>query len=247
MLTEDEARRYSRQIALPEIGVEGQRRLAAGRVLVVGLGGLGSIAAYYLTAAGVGYLKLIDRGKVTLENLNRQILHTTADLGRFKTESASEKLSRLNPHCRIEAVHAAIVDENLEALLDDCTVIVDATDNRATRLVLNRISVRCHVPFIYGGISGWEGMTTTFIPNSTACFGCLFPPHDVQTEVPPPVLGPTAGLIASIQCLEAIRLLIGAPPRMAGQLLRFSGLTMAFRMLQINRNPHCPVCGVHTD
>jgi molybdopterin/thiamine biosynthesis adenylyltransferase len=247
MLTEDETRRYSRQIALPEIGVEGQRRLAAGRVLVAGLGGLGSITAYYLTAAGVGYLKLIDRDKVTLENLNRQILHTTADIGRFKTESASEKLSRLNPHCRIEAVAAAIMDENVEGLLDDCTVIVDATDNRATRLVLNKVSVRRHVPFVYGGISGWEGMTSTFIPGCTACFSCLFPsPVETAGEPSPPVLGPTAGLIASIQCLEILRLLVGVPPRLAGRLLRFSGSMTAFHMLQINRNPHCPVCGVQT-
>lgn len=246
MLTKDEARRYSRQMALPEIGVDGQRRLAAGRVLVAGLGGLGSIAAYYLAAAGVGYLKLIDRDRVTLENLNRQILHTSADLDRPKTESASEKLSLLNPHCRFEAIHTAIVEENAESLLGDCTVIVDATDNRATRQVLNRVSVRSHVPFIYGGISGWDGMTTTFIPNSTACFSCLFPPHEVKTEVPPPVLGPTAGLIASIQCLETLRFLVGDPPQLAGRLLRFSGSTMAFRMLQINRNPHCPVCGVQT-
>jgi molybdopterin/thiamine biosynthesis adenylyltransferase len=247
MLTEDEARRYSRQMALPEIGVEGQRRLTAGRVLVAGLGGLGSIAAYYLAAAGVGHLKLIDRDRVTLENLNRQILHSSADIDRPKTESASEKLGRLNPHCRIEAVHTAIADDNAESLLGDCTVILDATDNRATRQVLNRVSVRCHVPFVYGGISGWEGMTSTFIPGNTACFSCLFPPYDeAKTEVPPPVLGPTAGLIASLQCLETLRFLAGIPPQLAGRLLRFSGSTMAFRMLQIDRNPHCPVCGVQT-
>jgi len=244
MLTEEEVRRYSRQLALPEIGVEGQLRLAAGRVMVAGLGGLGSIAAYYLAAAGVGFLKIVDCDRVSLENLNRQILHTTADLDRPKSESAAQKLVRLNPNCRIEAVHTAIVDENAEALLSDCTVIVDATDNRAARQVLNRASVHHRVPFVYGGISGWEGMAATFIPGRTACFSCLFPlgKEGYQAE-PPPVLGPTAGVIASLQCLETIRLLIGAAPQLAGRLLRFSGLTMEFRTLPIARNSLCPVCG----
>jgi len=244
MLTDEESRRYSRQVALPEIGIEGQLRLTAGRVMVVGLGGLGSIAAYYLAAAGVGYLKLIDRDRVALENLNRQILHTTFDLERPKSESAAEKLGRLNPHCRIEAVHTTIDEGNAVALLADCALIFDATDNRETRQVLNRLSLQRHVPFVFGGISSWEGMASTFIPGCTACFSCLFPLKAEKNEAPPPpVLGPTAGLIASIQCLETLRLLTGATPQLAGRLLRFSGLTMEFRMLQIDRNPLCPVCG----
>jgi molybdopterin-synthase adenylyltransferase len=244
MLTEEETRRYSRQLALPEIGVEGQLRLSAGRVMVAGLGGLGSIAAYYLAAAGVGYLKLIDRDRVALENLNRQILHSTADLDRPKTESAAEKLGGLNPNGRIEAVHTTIDEGNAVALLADCALIFDATDNRETRQVLNRTSLQRHVPFVFGGISGWEGMASTFVPGRSACFSCLFPPQPEATEsTPPPALGPTAGLVASIQCMETLRLLTGAPPQLAGRLLRFSGLTMEFRMLQIERNPQCPVCG----
>jgi adenylyltransferase/sulfurtransferase len=244
MLTDDELRRYSRQMALPEIGLGGQLRLAKGKVMVAGLGGLGSMTAIYLAAAGVGYLKLIDRDSVALENLNRQILHATPDLSRPKTESAVEKLSRLNPHCRIEAVHTTIDNDNAAEMLADCSLIVDATDNRQTRQALNRISVRHGVPFVYGGISGWEGMTSTFIPGRTACFSCLFPPRAETPEAePPPVLGPTAGLVASIQCMETLRLLIGAPPQLAGRLLRVSGSTMEFRKLQIDRNPHCAVCG----
>jgi adenylyltransferase/sulfurtransferase len=244
MLTPEENRRYSRQMALPEIGVKGQLRLASGRVLVAGLGGLGSIAANYLAAAGVGHLKLIDRDRVTLENLNRQILHTSEDLNRPKTESAIEKLSRLNPHCRLEAVHTAIMDDNAEALLGDCDVIFDATDSRATRQVLNRLSIKRQVPFIFGGISGWEGMVSAFIPGRTACFSCLFPPRDGMAEAPPPpVLGPTAGLVASIQCLETLRYLVGITPRLAGRLLRFSASTMEFQIMQIDPNPQCPVCG----
>lgn len=243
MLTEEEARRYSRQMQLPEIGLEGQVRIAAGRVMVAGLGGLGSIAAYYLAAAGVGYLKLVDRDRVALENLNRQILHGTADIGRPKSESARKKLGRLNPHCRAEAVHASIDDGSAEALLGDCGVIVDATDNRETRQALNRASVRHRLPFIYGGISGWDGMTATFIPGRGPCFSCLFPTREVANgPSPPPVLGPTAGIVASIQCLEVLRLLIGAPPRLAGRLLRVSGAAMEFHILPIDRNPRCPVC-----
>lgn len=247
MPTEDEIRRYSRQMMLPEINGKGQLRLAAGRVMVAGLGGLGSIAAYYLTAAGVGYLKLIDRDRVTLENLNRQILYTSADLDRPKPAAAAARLRRLNPHCRIEAVQTTIEEGNAAALVSDCAVIFDATDNRETRQVLNRVSVLHNVPFVYGGISGWEGMASTFIPGSTACFGCLFPPGAQTAEpAPVPALGPTAGLIASIQCLETLRLLIGTPPQLAGRLLKFTGSTMKFHTLQIVRNPQCPICGDRT-
>jgi molybdopterin/thiamine biosynthesis adenylyltransferase len=192
----------------------------------------------------VGYLKLIDRDRVALENLNRQILHTTADLDRPKPKSAAEKLSRLNPYCRLEAVYTAIDDGNAADLLADCVLIVDATDNRETRQVFNRVSVRRHVPYIYGGISGWEGMASTFIPGRTGCFSCLFPPKaETQEAKPPTVLRPTAGLVASVQCLESLRLLTKLSPKLAGKLLRFSGLTMEFRMLRIERNPICPVCG----
>lgn len=238
-------RRYSRQMQLPEIGTEGQRRLAAGRVMLVGLGGLGSIAAYYLAAAGVGHLKLIDGDCVALENLNRQILHTTLDLERPKVASAAEKLGRLNPGCDTEAVYTTLAEDNAAALLGGCTVIVDATDNLRSRQVLNRLSLRRKVPFVYGGIGGWEGMAATFIPGRGACFGCLFPPRpqDAAQPAPAAVLGPVAGLIASIQCLETLRLLLGAAPRLVGRLLRFNGPTMEFRTMKIDRNPQCPVCG----
>jgi molybdopterin/thiamine biosynthesis adenylyltransferase len=243
MLTEAELQRYRRQIALPEIGEEGQLRLAAGRVMVAGLGGLGSIASYYLTAAGVGYLKLIDRDRVSLDNLNRQILHSSDDIGRPKPDSAMEKLSRLNPHCRIETSYTTITDENAEDLFSNCDLIFDGTDNRGTRQVLNRLSVKRRVPFVYGGISGWQGTVSTFMPGHGPCFGCLFPPRPEAGTGPPPVLGPTAGLVASIQCLEALRFLVGAPPRLVGKMLQVSGSTMNFRTLPIDRNPQCPVCG----
>jgi len=243
MLSDEEARRYSRQMQLPEIGLEGQARIAAGRVLVAGLGGLGSIGAYYLAAAGVGHLRLVDRDRVALENLNRQILHASTDIGRPKAASAAEKLSRLNPHCRVEAIETDIGDDHAEALIEGCSVIFDATDNRATRQVLNSASVKKGVPFVYGGISGWEGTASTFIPGRTPCFSCLFPPMAETVEAePPPALGPTAGLVASLQCLDTLRLLIGLAPRLAGRLLQFSGSAMEFRTLPIDRNPHCPVC-----
>ncbi|MFZ0240162.1 MAG: HesA/MoeB/ThiF family protein [Desulfobacterales bacterium] len=244
-LSEEQCRRYSRQLQLPEIGSEGQHRLAAGRVMLVGMGGLGSIAAYYLAAAGVGHLKLIDGDRVALENLNRQILHTTVDLKRPKVESAAEKLDRLNPGCRTETVFTTLEEDNAEELLGGCTVIFDATDNLRSRQVLNRLSLRRDVPFVYGGIGGWEGMAATFIPGRGPCFGCLFPPRpeDAAEPAPSPVLGPVAGLIASIQCLETLRLLIGAAPQLVGRLLRFSGPTMEFSTLRIDRNPLCPVCG----
>jgi adenylyltransferase/sulfurtransferase len=248
MLTAEQARRYSRQIALPEIGPQGQLRLAQGRVLLAGVGGLGSVAALYLAAAGVGHIRLVDRDRVSLENLNRQILHATPDLGRLKIESATPKLSALNPGCRIEAIHANIERGNAADLLDGCSPIVDATDNRETRQVLNRVSVQQRVPFVYGGIDGWEGMASTFVPGRTACFNCLFPPReDAPENGPPPVLGPTAGLVGSLQSLETLRLLLGIPPRLAGRLLCFSGASMEFRSVAIEPNPRCPVCGPRED
>jgi len=243
MLSEEEARRYSRQMQLAEIGLEGQARIAAGRVLVAGLGGLGSIGAFYLAAAGVGHLRLVDRDRVTLDNLNRQILHATSDIGRMKAASAAEKLSRLNSHCRLEAIETDIGDVTVESLVEGCSVIFDGTDNRATRQVLNSASVKKEVPFVCGGISGWEGMASTFVPGRTPCFSCLFPAMaEAAADEPPPALGPTAGLIASLQCLDTLRLLIGQAPLLAGRLLRFSGTTMEFRSLPIERNPHCTVC-----
>jgi len=243
VLTEEQKRRYRRQMMLPEVGEEGQQKLGKATVLIVGLGGLGSISSYYLAAAGVGHLRIVDRDAVGLENLNRQLLHSTDDLGRPKAESASEKLLRLNPSCHVQTVIVNVGDKNASGLAKDCSLIIDATDNLATRHVLNRVSLKKQIPFIYGGINGWNGMAATFIPGKTGCFACLFPPHKPRSREPAiPVLGPTVGIIASIQSMEALRILLGLPSQLAGKLFTFRGLDMRFRMTPMEQNPGCPVC-----
>jgi len=244
LLTEEQKRRYRRQLMLPEIGEEGQQKLGRAKVLLVGLGGLGSISSYYLAAAGVGHLRIVDRDAVWLENLNRQLLHSTDDLGRPKVESASEKLLRLNPLCHVETAIVDIGDKNASGLAKDCSLIIDATDNLATRHVLNRVSLQKQIPFIYGGINGWNGMAATFIPGKTGCFACLFPSGkrgDEKREIP--ALGPTAGVIASIQSMEAFKILLSLPSRLAGRLLEFRGMEMRFRSTPIEQDPDCPLCG----
>jgi molybdopterin/thiamine biosynthesis adenylyltransferase len=243
-LTPDEHSRYGRQIIIDEIGAAGQEKLRAARVFLAGLGGLGSPIAYYLTAAGVGSLTIVDSDRVEISNLNRQILHTTGDIGWAKISSALEKLQALNPACRLRAVQTRIGLDNVASLVGDCRIVIDATDNMATRQVLNRAAVAAGVPFIYGGIDGFSGMTGTFIPGRTACFECMFPalPKAAPTG-PVGVLGPMAGLVASIQCLEAVKLIIGRPAALAGQLLRIDAMEMACRRIDIPQNPHCGVCG----
>lgn len=244
VLTEEQQRRYRRQLILPEIGEEGQQKLGKANVLIVGLGGLGSISSYYLAAAGVGHLRIVDRDCVGLENLNRQLLHSTEDLGRPKVESASEKLLRLNPTCHVQTVIVNVGDGNASGLAKGCGLIIDATDNLATRHVLNRASLEKQIPFIYGGINGWNGMAATFIPGETGCFACLFPSRETRDEVKGiPALGPTAGVIASVQSMEALRILLGLPPRLAGRLLTFRGQEMRFRSTPIEKDPECPLCG----
>ena len=242
-LTEEQKQRYQRQLSIPEIGVDGQIKLGKASVLIVGLGGLGSISSYYLAAAGVGHLRIVDGDDVALDNLNRQILHSTLDLNRPKTESAAEKLHRLNPECRIEPVRAHIGEDNGLDLAEGCDLILDATDNLATRHVLNRISLARQIPLLYGGINGWNGTAATFIPEKTCCFACLFPPKDLRKlETGIPALGPAAGVIASIQSLEALRILLGLSPQLAGRLLDFQGQKIRFRTIRLEKNPDCKVC-----
>jgi molybdopterin/thiamine biosynthesis adenylyltransferase len=243
LLTQTQKARYLRQLSIPEIGEEGQIRLAKGTVMVVGLGGLGSISSYYLAAAGVGCLRIVDNDTVALDNLNRQILHSTPDLKVPKVESAAEKLRRLNPECRIEPVRARVEEANGISLADGCDLIIDATDNLASRHVLNRISLARRIPLIYGGINGWNGTASTFVPGETCCFACLFPSEDPGTAATVvPALGPAAGVIGSVQSVEAIRILLGFPPALANRLLKFQGNGLRFRVVHVGKNPDCTRC-----
>jgi adenylyltransferase/sulfurtransferase len=242
-LSPAELERYSRQIPLPEIGEGGQARLKSARVCVVGLGGLGSVSATYLAAAGIGYLRAVDRDCVEPSNLNRQILHWTPDLERSKAESAREKLSRLNPEVEIETLRLEVTPETVEEAVGDCRLIVDATDNLPTRRVLNRFAVARGIPLVLGGVEGFGGMVLTVAPGDSPCLECLFPGEERGKDRLIAVPGPLPGVVASLQTLEALKLVLGAGSSLLGRLLLFRGLDMTFREVRVDRNPECPVCG----
>ncbi|MEN6615921.1 MAG: HesA/MoeB/ThiF family protein [Syntrophorhabdus sp.] len=240
--TTEEMERYSRQLMIPGIGIHEQERLKRARVCIAGAGGLGSASAYYLAAAGVGRIRIIDNDKVEISNLNRQILHFTPDIGEPKVLSALDKLESLNPYCRIEAVQGNINDDNVFEIIDNCDVIVDALDNIATRRILNFASLHSRVPLIYGGVEGFSGMVSTFVPYQTPCFECVFS-HISENDVRKGVVGMLPAIIGSIQALEAMKMIIGHAPSLAGTLLYFSGRNMTIQHIAIDRNPLCTVCG----
>jgi len=243
-LAQEELLRYNRQILIPEVGEEGQRRLKAASVFVAGIGGLGSISSYYLAAAGIGSLKIVDKDKVDYSNLNRQIIHWTSDIGAPKPVSGSRKLRSLNPHCSIEAVQTEITVENCAELVGSCSIIVDAMDNMKTRRILNAVSVVKGIPYVYGGVHQLDGLACTFIPGKTPCLECVFPEHgDESAAAPAPILGPVPGLIACIQSIETIKIILGLDGLLTGRLLCFSGYDMNFREFKVTRDPECPVCG----
>jgi len=243
-LTSEELLRYKRQLMIPEIGEEGQRKIKQSKVLVAGIGGLGSISSCYLAAAGIGHLKIVDKDKVDVSNLNRQIIHWTDDIGEWKTRSGLRKLGNLNPHCSINAIQAEITEDNCLSLIGDCSVIVDAMDNMKTRRILNAASIKNGIPYVYGGVHQLDGMATVFVPGKTPCLECVFPYHEAESAATPPgILGPVPGVIACIQSIETIKLILGLEGLLTGRLLCFCGYDMTFREFKINRNPACPVCG----
>ena len=248
-LSNAEVQRYSRHLILPEVGPEGQRRLKAGRVLCVGAGGLGSPAALYLAAAGVGTVGIIDYDNVDASNLQRQILHGTPDVGRSKLQSARDRLSALNPEVRLETHETALTSANALALFKEYDVILDGTDNFATRYLVNDACVILGKPNAYGSIFRFEGQASVFATKGGPCYRCLYP------EPPPPglvpscaeggVLGVLPGVIGTIQATESIKILLGAGSTLAGRLLLYDAWNMRFRELKLRRDPACPVCGDH--
>jgi len=241
-LSPEEWARYQRQIMLPEVGEEGQRKIKSAKVFLSGLGGLGSVSAYYMAAAGVGHLRVVDRDRVELGNLNRQILYGCGDIGRPKTDTAMERLHGLNPECSVEAIHEEIREDNASDLIGDCSVIVDGMDNLKARITLNEASLQKGIPLIFGGVEGIDGMVTTFVPGETPCLECLFP-GKVSGQKTVGVLGPLPGLVASIQALETLKYLLGMEGLLKCRLLSIRGSDMTIKTIRIERNPHCRVCG----
>ncbi|MGI5991202.1 MAG: HesA/MoeB/ThiF family protein [Methanosarcina sp.] len=234
-----EREKYSRQILL--FGEEGQEKLKKAKVLVAGAGGLGSPVSTYLTIAGVGKIILADFDSVDPSNLNRQFLHHEKDIGRLKIESAKEKLLSMNPDIEVETIAEMLTESNLETLVPECDIIVDALDNLETRHILNRLAIKRKIPLIHGAVTGYDGQVTTIVPGKTPCFYCIFP--RISKKEVFPILGATPGIIGSIQANEAIKFLTGQGKLLEGRLLFWSGLSGNFSEISLSKLNNCPVCG----
>ena len=246
-LSRGELHRYARHIVLPEVGLEGQHRLKAGRVLCVGAGGLGSPLALYLAAAGVGTIGIVDFDEVDTSNLQRQILHGTGDVGRHKLDSAADRLHDVNPHVEVVGHSERLTSENALAILKGYDVVVDGTDNFPTRYLVNDACVLLGTANVYGSVFRWEGQVSVFATEGGPCYRCLFreppPPGLVPNCAEGGVLGVLPGIIGSMQALETIKLLLGQGVGLGGRLLIFDALEMTWREIALRRDPDCPVCG----
>ena len=246
-LSHAEVLRYSRHLLLPEVGVTGQRRLKAARVLTVGAGGLGSPLSLYLAAAGVGTIGIVDFDVVDLTNLQRQIVHGTSTLGQPKLESAAARLNDVNPNVRIERHETRLTSENALEILGEYDIVVDGTDNFPTRYLVNDACVLLGKPNVYGSIFRFEGQASLFHAKEGPCYRCLYseppPPGLVPSCAEGGVLGVLPGIIGSIQALETIKWIIGAGDSLIGRLLLFDALKLRFRELKLRKDPDCPVCG----
>jgi sulfur-carrier protein adenylyltransferase/sulfurtransferase len=246
-LTQDEILRYSRHLIMPEVGVEGQEKLKAAKVLLIGTGGLGSPAALYLAAAGVGTLGLIDFDVVDFSNLQRQIIHSTKSVNRPKVESARERLAEINPNIQVVTYNERMSKDNILRILKDYQMVLDGTDNFQTRYLVNDACVFSKKPFVYGSIFRFDGQATVFYPGKGPCYRCLFaeppPPGMVPSCAEGGVLGILPGVIGVIQATEVVKLIIGKGEPLIGRLMLYDALKMNFREVKFRRNPKCPVCG----
>jgi molybdopterin/thiamine biosynthesis adenylyltransferase/rhodanese-related sulfurtransferase len=247
LLGPDEYRRYGRHLSIPEVGPEGQRKLAGSSVLLIGAGGLGSPAALYLAAAGVGRLGIVDHDVVEISNLQRQILHGTGSVGRSKLESATERLEAVNPHVDVEPFDTRLDSSNAMEIMSGWDIVVDGSDNFPTRYLVNDACVLLGIPFAYGAILRFEGQASLFGAPDGPCYRCLFseppPPGLVPSCAEAGVLGVLPGIVGTIQATEAIKWLLGIGETLAGRLLLIDALRMEFRSLNISPDPACPVCG----
>jgi len=236
---------YSRQVAMKELGIVGQQKLSKARVAIVGVGGLGTVSALYLTLAGVGYIRVIDQDTIELHNLHRQILYTPDDLHYPKAEAAANQLRRVNPLVRVEAVSDNINSDNAERLLAGVDCVVDGLDNMLTRYIVNRACVKANIPYVFGAAIGVEGNLSVFTPPKTGCLECLMPnlsDNQMQTCNTRGVLGVTPGIIGSLQAMETIKLLTGMGSTLKDKLLVCDFSDMDFTTIDITKNPRCPIC-----
>src|SRR5690242_5229443 len=248
-LSHDEVRRYSRHLIIPEVGIQGQRKLKAASVLLIGTGGLGSPLALYLAAAGIGRIGLVDYDVVDETNLQRQVIHFTSDVGKSKLESAAAKLADINPYVVIEKYNVPLTSENALEILANYDVIIDGTDNFPTRYLVNDACVLLGKPNVYGSIFRFEGQLTVFYAKEGPCYRCLFP------EPPPPglvpscaeggVLGILPGTIGTLQATEAIKLILGIGKPLIGRMILYDALGMTLEEVRLRKNPNCVICSDH--
>jgi molybdopterin-synthase adenylyltransferase len=248
-ITDEQLNRYSRHIILQDVGVEGQIKLLQSKVLIVGTGGLGSPVALYLAAAGVGTLGIVDADVVELSNLQRQVIHFTADVDRPKVESAADKIKAINPDVTVEPWLLYLDASNIMDIIKQYDFVIDGTDNFASKFLINDACVLAGVPFSHGGILRFDGQTMTVLPNQTACYRCYFreppPAHAVPRCSQAGILGAVAGMLGTIQAAEALKFLTGTGKILTDSLLTFDAKNMNFRRVKLKKHPDCPVCGEH--
>ena len=246
-LSSEELLRYSRHVTLPEVGVEGQKRLKAASVLLVGTGGLGSPLAMYLAAAGVGRLGLVDYDKVDATNLHRQLIHGTKDVGKPKIQSALESIADINPHVQVDTYETALTSENAMDIVPKYDLVIDGTDNFPTRYLVNDACILAGKINVYGSIYRFEGQASVFGAPDGPCYRCLFPQPPPPDAVPNcaegGVIGVLPGIVGLLQANEAIKIIVGVGTTLAGRLLLFDALAMKFRDIKLKKDPKCPICG----
>ncbi|MFH1283824.1 MAG: molybdopterin-synthase adenylyltransferase MoeB [bacterium] len=244
--TDEQLERYSRHIILKDIGIDGQKKIMDGKVLIIGAGGLGAPAALYLAAAGVGTIGLVDGDTVDLSNLQRQVIHFTPDVGKPKVVSAKEKIEQINPEINVVTHNERVSSHNIQAIIQSYDFIIDGTDNFPAKFLINDACVFEKKPFSHGGILRFDGQTMTYVPG-TACYRCVFSTPPPKNTVPScsqaGVLGAVAGMLGTIQAAEAVKFFLGKGTLLVYRLLIFNALDMRFREVAIQRNAQCPVCG----
>ena len=247
MLTDEQIERYQRHIALKEVGGKGQQRLLDGRVLIIGAGGLGAPAALYLAAAGVGTIGLVDADAVDLTNLQRQVIHFTPDIGKAKVVSAREKMVAINPGIKVNTYQEWAHAGNITDIIRDYHFVIDGTDNFAAKFLINDACVLAGIPYSHAGILRFDGQTITVRPGESACYRCIFPSPPPKDAIPTcsqaGVIGVLPGVLGLIQATEAIKFLLGKGELLTGRLLIYNALQMSFDVIQIKKNPKCPLCG----
>lgn len=239
-LSQLELTRYSRQLIVDDWN---QEKLRQSKILIVGIGGLGSVTATYLAAAGVGEIRLIDYDNIDLSNLNRQTLYTTDDIGKSKIQVAHQRLSKLNPDVNIVPINRQIDSANISDLAAGCDLLIDGLDNQESRLIVNRAAIRAHIPYLYAAVDGWLGQVSLFAPPNTGCLACLM--SDMPNiQSPAPVFGAMPGLIGSIQAIEALKYLMNIGSSLQNRVLIYHGDTQQTELIVLDPNPHCKICSI---